>query len=84
MAARAISGSSGEVSGVLMRDQMPAIGQRSSPVSTNVQIISDVRRVAELLGCCLRRMAENKLIMGSSSLRSGHGMSVLVVYPGRV
>jgi len=49
MAARAISGSSGEVSGVLMRDQMPAIGQRSSPVSTNVQIISDVRRVAELL-----------------------------------
>ena len=86
MAGMAISGSSARGLLSVRRDQMPAIGQRSSPVSTKVRVSctesTDGRTT--LLNSGLRRNNENTMFMGCSFLRFERVSSLAVVYPGRV
>ena len=86
MAGMVISGSSVRELSSARRDQMPAIGQRSSPVSTKVRVsrteLLDGRTA--LLNSDLRRNNENTMFMGCSFLRFERVSSLTVVYPGRV
>ena len=86
MAGMVISGSSARELSSARRDQMPAIGQRSSPVSTKVRVrrneLADGRTT--LLDSGLRRNNENTMFMGCSFLRFERVSSLTVVYPGRV
>lgn len=82
MAGQVLSGSSeaGAAAGLssARRSQMPARGQRSSPVSTNVRV--------RLIGCDTAGVIvlprKNGTFMGFSFLR--YPREMLIVYPGRV
>ena len=72
MAGRVISDSSSTLSMLLMRDQMPAMGQRSSPVSTKVRTRRRERFAGTISAILFVRLdVEKKVFMGFSFLHDG-------------